>query len=74
MVHGWHWQQREYEVEPGEVLRMKSGTIIEVLKIHGSVATVRLLRKGATDHCQRKNREVYTKPCCELERMDRVEA
>lgn len=72
MKHGWQWQQREYDIEPGEVLRMKSGTTLEVLKIHGSVALARLVKKGKTDHSQRKNREVSLYPCYMLERMEKV--
>jgi len=73
MVHGWHWKQREYNIEPGEVLRMKSGTTVEVITMHGPSATIRTLTKGKMDRSGRKVDGVSLIPCCRLERLDKVE-
>ena len=68
-----HWKNREYDIEPGEFLRMKSGTIMLVIKVLGSVATVRLISKGRTDKTPRKSHEISVMHCVELERLERVE-
>ena len=68
-----HWKNREYDLEPGEILRMKSGTVILVIKVLGPVATVRLISKGRTDKTPRKPHEVSVVHCVELERLERVE-
>lgn len=74
MVHGWHWKQREYGIEPGEVIRLKSGGMIEVITMHGPSATVRTLSKSRWDHSPRKVGSVTLMPCCRLERLEKVES
>lgn len=66
-------KDREYTIEPGETLATKGGTLLEVLKVFKRLATVRIIKTGPHDTTRWPKRVVAYR-CCELERMDRVEA
>lgn len=72
MTHSQRWNQREYQVEPGEVFRMKSGTTLEVLKVFGSYAVVNFLTRGRSDYAKRGPKSSKVARCSDLEKLERV--
>lgn len=72
MAYNWQWKQREYDLEPGEVLEMPSGTRIEVIRVLGPVATTRLIWQGELDRIYRKPSEIKILQCYYLERLTKV--